>query len=331
MKETLITGASGFIGRHLVQELSSRGHEIRVLSRNFTSTDKNVRVYKGDITDFQSIKRACHGVENVFHLAALTNVDRLTPNPDQLFRKINVEGTLNVLNACESAKRFIHFSSVDALGIIQNKLLDEDSEGKPAHPYEVTKLQSELVVKKFSKELGINYTILRPTSVYGEGELSASLKTNVAVLKMCKMIQKHSFPILGSGKNLFPFTHVKNIVEGAILALNSNISANKTYNLGDERSYQLNEVVKTIANILNVKFTGFHVPLIAAYPSAIFFEILEKTLKVNVPLTRQGIEYMTASRMFSIEKAKKELNYNPIDLKEGLSRTISWYKEKGYL
>lgn len=330
MKKVLVTGATGFIGRHLVKELLRQGYKVRALSRNIKVTNEEIETVQGDITNKASLKEACSGVDYILHLAALTNLNRSVTNQLAFFRKINVEGTKNLLDSCSDVKRFIHFSSVDALGL-QNKILYENSPAKPVEPYEITKLESEFLVRKYEKEQCIPATIIRPSCVYGEGELAKEMKINVAVLQMCKMIKKHRFPVIGSGRNLLPFTHVKNVVDGTVLALSSKLAAGETYNLSDARSYSLNEIVRTIARILNVKFPGFHIPLSIAYPTAIFFELMEKTLGINAPLTRQGIQYITCSRAYSIQKAKRELNYKPIDLSEGLKRTISWYKFKGYL
>lgn len=331
MKKVLVTGATGFIGRHIIRDLLKQGYKIRILSRNLKSFNDNIKVIKGDITNANSLKKACSDVDYVLHLAALTNVDKFTPNQHALFKKINVNGTINLLNACDDVERFIHFSSIDALGIIEDKVLNENSEANPSRPYEISKYESELKVKKYEKENGIPTTILRPALVYGEGEIIDLMKINVVVLQMCKMIKKHIFPIIGSGKNHLPFTHVKNIVDGTLLALNSKKAIGQTYFLGDERSYSLNETVKIISDIQGVKFPGFHIPKPIAYTAAFFFETIGNLLKVNPPLSKSGIEYITANRLFSIKKAKIDFNYNPINLKEGLKRTIEWYNLKGYL
>ncbi|MDP4012382.1 MAG: NAD-dependent epimerase/dehydratase family protein [Candidatus Nanoarchaeia archaeon] len=330
MKTALVTGATGFIGRHLVKELLKQGYKIKVLARNLKSTE-DIEVIKGDITNPNSLKGITTGVDYVFHLAALTNTPQGTRNPYALFRKINVQGTVNLLKECKDIKKFVYFSSVDALGIIQNEVLDERSIGNPTEPYEISKYESELEVKKFQEETGIPVTIMRPAMVYGEGEVADAMKINVAVLQMCKMVKKFMFPIIGSGKNKLPFTHVNNIVQASISAIKTKDAEGQTYMLADERSYSLNEVVKTIANIERVRFPSIRIPKIIAYPAAIFFEILNKIIGINPPLTRSGISYITSNRLFNIKKAKKELNYKPIDLKEGLKRTIEWYKFKGYL
>src|SRR5574341_1528499 len=106
MKKVLVTGATGFIGRHLVKELVRWGYKVRVLTRNIKQ-NQEIEVINGDITSPASLKDACSDVDYVFHLAALTNLDRLAKNQMAMFRRINVEGTKNILDACSNVKRFI--------------------------------------------------------------------------------------------------------------------------------------------------------------------------------------------------------------------------------
>ncbi len=333
MKNILITGATGFIGKHLVEELLKKDQKymIYALSRKPVKI-KGVKVIKGDITKKQSLKLP-ENIDTVFHLAALTNSDKKGEEAYREFKEINFYGTLNLAEACSKLKhlkKFIFFSSVDALGIVQGKVLDEKSDSDAKSPYDISKYYAEkYLIGKFKKEK-FPVVILRPTMVYGEGELSSAMKVNVAIFKICKMVKKHAFPIIGNGKNLLPLVHVSNIVKGAILA-EKNGKKGEIYILSDERSYPLNELVSTIAEIQNIRFPGIHVPKFFIKTTAGVFEIFESFTGFRAPIKKSAVDYITQNRMFSIAKAKKELKYMPINLKQGMEKTIKWFREKGYL
>lgn len=328
MGKILVTGATGFIGKPLVERLLREEHEVYILSRNPAEV-KGAKTIVGDITKKETLKLP-KDIEIVFHLAALTNSDKPEKEARDLFESINYQGTINLAESCRNAKKFIFFSGVDALGIIQDKVLDELSESKANSPYDLSKYKAErYLLEKYKKE-GFPSVILRPALVYGEGELSEWMKVNVAFFKIMKMVKKHFFITAGNGKNLLPLVHVKDIVEGSILASKKG-KPGEIYILADNKSYSLNEVVATIADIEKIRFSGFHVPKSFMKLGAFLFEVMEKFIGINAPIRKSGIDYITQNRMFNISKARKELGYNPGGLNEGMKQTINWFKSEGLL
>jgi nucleoside-diphosphate-sugar epimerase len=173
------------------------------------------------------------------------------------------------------------------------------------------------------KRSGLNWIIIRPTMVYGPGEIKNKAK-------MFKLMQKGYFFIIGNGKNLMSLVYVDNLVKGIVLAGESKKAVNQTYILSDRRTYTMNEFVRTIARHEGIRMP-VHLPVFVAYIGAFFFRILG-ILGVPRLLSKERIKNLTTGRSFDISKAVKELGYNPkVGLNEGVRRTVEWYKEKGIL
>jgi UDP-glucose 4-epimerase len=328
MKNVLVTGGTGFIGKPLIEKLISLKLNVYVLSRREIKI-KGVKMITGDLLDKKSLKIP-ESIDTVFHLAALTNSEKKDSEAFNDFMNINFKGTVNLVDSLKNIKKFIFMSSVDALGIIQDKILTEDSKSFAKEPYDISKFKAEQYLLEKNRKENFPVVIVRPTMVYGEGDLSDFMKVNVAIFKICTMVKKHSFPIIGNGKNRLPLVHVSNVVKGTLLAEKYGVPG-EIYTLSDERSYSLNELVNTIAKHLNVRFPGLHVPRFLMKGMASSFEFLEKLSGFKAPIKLSGIDYLTQNRMFDISKAKKLLHYKPIDLDEGMKITISWFKNDGYL
>jgi UDP-glucose 4-epimerase len=345
--KVLLTGATGFIGSHLAKSLSKQNFELWSIVRSAKKAkvleDIGSHLIYADITDYGQIQKILAGLEfdYVFHLAALTKVPRINKRNLDLFYKVNVEGTRNLLECFKDKKikKFIYFSSIDVSGFtvgdsdeIKGRIIDESFIGNPKRPYEITKAKAEKVVKFYQKEVNIPTVIIRPGIVYGEGRVDLRMmRAESAFFKMCEMIQKKIYPIFGPGENYFPLVYVSNVILGTLLAAQSDKAIGQIYILTDQKTYTMNEIVKIIANELGVNYKGIHLPLGLSKIGATFLEIIFSVFKKAPPITRTAINYWTSDRVFSSAKAQEELGYQPIDLKEGVKRTISWYKKNGYL
>jgi nucleoside-diphosphate-sugar epimerase len=336
----LITGATGFVGSHLVARLlddnksltSKRQYAIRILMRrgsklnniisNNDAADKLEIVY-GDLTDNASLLNATKDVDIVFHLAALLGSPEITYS--QIY-DANVKGTQNLLRASEKnkVKRFIHISSVAAMGPIkQGMIADEKTPCNPVSDYDKTKYLAELAVK----ESKLRWTIIRPTTVYGPGEIKNKAK-------MFSFIKKGLFRIIGDGKNMLALVYIDDLIEAILLAAHSNASSCQTYIISGDysgsSSCTMNNFVATIATHLQVNVPG-HMPLWLAKTAALCFKTL-RIFKVPQLLSSDRIRSLTNSSSFSIAKARKELGYSPkVSLDEGIARTVSWYEKNNIL
>jgi nucleoside-diphosphate-sugar epimerase len=322
----LVTGGTGFIGQNLVKALVTKGTNVRVLVRKNSNIDVlkglDVEIVYGDLDDKDSLIAATKNIDIVYHLAAQLGGPNITYK--QLYRT-NVIGTEKLLNACfkNRIKKFIHFSSVSAMGEVRLNA-DEETPCNPVTPYDKTKLESELLVKKFIKERNLSAIIIRPSMLYGPGET----KTKATIFRA---IKKGVFVIIGNGNNLIDMSYIDNIIDGVLLAVKNKKAINQTYILADERAYTMNEFFNTVAKEERVR-KPIHLPKFLAYLIALPLEILAKTTKKSVPLSFTRVRTLTISKSFSIDKAKKELGYKPkINLQEGIRRTVNWYRERGIL
>ncbi|MCJ7570767.1 MAG: NAD-dependent epimerase/dehydratase family protein [Candidatus Thermoplasmatota archaeon] len=163
--KVLVTGATGFIGRYLLEDRIKNNYEVRVLTRQTSYKNKDIDIFLGDITKKETIADAFQGIDLVFHNAAYA----MDWGDKSEMYKANVEGTLNVANICREKKvlRLIFTSSAGVYGFPNsNAEIDEDYEKKPFNYYHKTKLESEYVLQKYSD---LNVSIIRPCLVLGAG------------------------------------------------------------------------------------------------------------------------------------------------------------------
>ena len=326
--KALVTGGTGFVGRYLVQELLSRGFTCRLLVRPTTSIGgiaphENVELWPGDLTRPHTLTGISEGVDFVYHLAAEGHVSALSQEAYQRFIRVNVEGTKNLMTESgkfhSNIKKFIHFSSTAAMGLIKKKIVDESDVPQPVTPYQKTKLESERAALSLGKEFGVPVVILRPCMIYGvhgKGEF----------FKMCQWMRKGMFPKVGLGRNLTPMVHVRDVVQGAIKASEKGIPGG-VYLLTSEHSIELNELRQLVMKAWGMKALYPYIPVWLMVGVAWCFEMISKWTEKPPLATRRNIASTVWDREFSIEKAKRELGYHPqVSFKEGILETVNWFK-----
>ena len=310
----LVTGASGFIGSHVVEELLSRGYEVRVFLR-YNSTGyignlsklppgllQEVEMYWGDIRDFTSVARAVKGVEAVLHLAAQISVPYSFQNPID-FAMNNVVGTTNVLKASLDAgvRKFIHVSTSEIFGG-SDAPLSEDSPRLPRSPYAASKVGADAMVKSFYYSYGLNTLTVRPFNTYGPRQ---SLRALIPWIILQAL--KGDTVRLGNLKPRRDFTYVKDTARALVLALEANTEGGDEINLGVGRSYSVLEVVEVVGRVLG------------------------KELKV---VQDESLVRPTRMEVFNLisdnRKAREVLGWEPqVPLEEGIRRTVEYVKENG--
>ena len=337
--KSLVTGAAGFIGSHLVESLIADG----IAVRSFVRADRDIRsianlgteIVYGDVRDFESLRESVKGVDIVYHLAAVSRFD-LNVSSDE-YNVTNVTGTGNVLEACREARvrKVIHTSTIEAVGPSRNgKALTEETKPLPRNIYGKTKLAGEEVVKKFHADYGMDTVIVRPPMTYGP-------RDPVLFQRLFKMISKGYYPVVGKAKTLTEFCYVKNQVSGIRLAAEKG-RAGETYFISDERSYSIEEIIRRIAGELGVNIKIVHLSIPQAYAIGFSLEILSKIFRFypfviketgRPPFSRKTVDWTSKSSLFcDISKAKRDLGYSaPYSLGEGIRETIAWYKEEGFL
>ncbi|MBD3252188.1 NAD-dependent epimerase/dehydratase family protein [Candidatus Pacearchaeota archaeon] len=338
MKKTLVTGATGFIGSHLVEELIKRGgkEKIRclVLKKDPILKDINekginllrkrgVEIFFGDLLDSKSLEEATKDVNKVFHLAAIS---RPMDIPKKLYYETNVAGTRNLLESCKknNVKKFIYVSSMSGFGFSRNgEIINEKSPKFPVTDYGDSKKQGERLVHSFCKRESINFVIIRPPMVFGPRDYQ--------FLKLFKAINTGFFPLLNKGSAKFEFCYVKNLIKGIILGDEYGRNS-EDYNITDGYTYTIREVVYEISKALNINLVPIIIPVSYAKSIAFMFEIPYKIIGRKPPFGVGTASWMSNNNIRDISKAKKEINYKrEIPLKKSISETVKWYKSRRFL
>ncbi len=323
--KVLVTGATGFIGSYLSEELVNKGYEVRCLVRTNSDlrwiTDLDVDCIYGDLFNTQSLKRAVKGVDYIYHLAGITDaVSKID------YININYQGTKNLIDIAkdEKLKRFVLISSQAAAGPSSSlRPIRETDKPKPISAYGRSKLAAESVVKRYIDKFPI--TILRPSVVYGPRDNG--------MLILFKLVKKGLIPLLSHRDKYFNVIHVNDLVRGVILAAESENSTNETYFITDNRPYSWAEI-SNIA-LRNFGKRGIKIPI----PFGILnrgVKILEFSSKVF-----QHPKFLSTDKMKDIEEdfwicsAKKifnNLNFKTaIKIENGIKETLSWYRKHNWI
>lgn len=323
--EVLVTGANGFIGSTLCEALIKRNYKVRGLVRKTSDLrfvqDLDIELVCADLSDKHSLAKATKGVDIVYHIAALVN----DWGSLKLFREMNVEGTRNILEAAVSSKvkRFVYVSTLVVHSFLDKTDMTEESPvTPPPFPYCISKKEAEEVVMEFYVRYKLPITIIRTGDVIGP-------KDRTFFLKMVKALERGIIPYLNQGRSLFAFTYVENLVDGIILAGNSEKAIGQTYVITDGIKITWKEFFDMLTKEMGVPKPFFSVSSKIIYPLAFFLEIAYKLLgiKQRPPVTRYMISHAEKNVHFSIEKARRELNYQPrISLIEAIRRMVEWYR-----
>lgn len=328
MSKSLVTGATGFIGSHLVDALLEKGEEVRVLARSASLSDvlkeKNIEVVKGDYADVESLKNAVEGVDYIFHVAGVTKA-----LDEKTYIDGNVRATENLLKAtlevnC-TVKRFLHVSSGAAAGPSPSaeQPIDETAPPKPVTLYGKTKLQAEEVCKQFFDKLPI--TIVRPSIIYGERDKD--------LLEHFKTVKSGIIPIFGVAEKKYDYLYVKDLIDAMIAAAESEKTKGEIYFLSG-RAHSWEEVGEAAKKALGKSFAVKLVlpDWLSATVAAVVEDVNKAQGKISIlnrDRARDGKErYWT----FSTKKAMRDFNFvQKTSLEEGFQRTVNWYRQNRWI
>lgn len=322
---TLVTGATGFAGSHLVRALVADGERVRVIARSAARGREmlpgSVEILEGDIADPDVVERAVQGVSMVYHLAATY---REAKHRDARYREVNVEASRKLLDASVAAGvcRYLHCSTVGVHGHISSPPADEETAYNPGDVYQQTKCEAERLALSYRDRIPL--AVARPTAIYGPGD--------TRLLKLFRMVARQRFPLLGGGENYYHMVHVSDLVRGLRLLGTHPKAVGEIFILGGERYVKLAELVAMIAAAAGVPAPWLRLP---ARPFQLAGSLVEKVcvpLGIEPPIHRRRVDFFTKSRAFSIEKAKRLLGYRPeVTLEDGIRETFDGYVANGYI
>ena len=325
----LITGATGFIGSHLVKALLKSNLNVKVNALVRISSDiaklkslGGINYLYGDLQDKASLKKAIKGIDVLFHLAGILGKHGLS---ESMCYAVNVEGTRNLLEVCAGngqIRQFIYLSSAGVSG----PNVENANEGylpNPSNIYERTKARAESIVFDYYRERDVPVTVLRPEFLYGPGDTH--------LLGLFKAIKKRMFFLIDGGQSLLHPTYIEDIIQALLACCGNTGTIGETYLIAGERSVTVKEFTGLIAKYLGVKRINRSLSAKTAAFIARVFEFLLPILNIDPPLTLSRVKFFTESRSYDTLKARKGLGLQSFALEEGIKKTIEWYKSKGYL
>lgn len=324
--KALVTGATGFIGRHLVERLVKKGVTVRVLCRRTADVSpfkrENIEICWGDLLDCASVEVAVRGCDQVYHLAAFAQ--GWTKDPRTFF-EINVGGLQNVLSAAQrsSVEKLVFTSSSVTLGPSNGTPTNESSLRPPEFltDYEHSKFVAEQKALCYVRS-GLNVVIVCPTRVFGPGLLSEAN----SVTKMVQQYLEGKWRfVLGDGNGIGNYVYVDDVVEGHLLAMEKGRAGERYLLGGEDASYD--EFFEIVAELSGRRYKLFHVPMSLALLTSEVEEFRGKHFKHYPLITPCWVRTFMADWAFSTEKAQTELGCKITPLREALAMTIKWLKQ----
>ena len=254
-KKALVTGGAGFIGSNLVDELIERGYEVVIIDDLSTGKKENINpkadFHKLDVRDLEKIKPLFSGVDYVFHLAAIANIQFSLENPNES-NDINLGGTLNVLTSARDAgvKKVVYSASSAAYGNQEKIPWHEDMQAELLSPYGLQKYASELYCSLFSEVYDLPTVNLRYFNVYGKRQLLEGAYAPVVGIFIRNQLKGDPLIIFGDGEQTRDFVSVEDVVRANILAAESKkVGKGEKINIGSGRSYSVNELAKMVGGL----------------------------------------------------------------------------------
>lgn len=323
----LVTGATGFVGGHMIDTLLTKGISVRALVRSMERAaplaSRGVELVQGDLGDPESLQRAVQGITGVYHIGAVFREAKLS---DEEYFAINVGGTRDLLEAASNAgvKRFIYCSTNGVHGDVKNPPADETYPYAPCDVYQESKVESEKVAFEYFRSGKIRGVILRPAMIYGPRDTRLG--------RIFKMISQGKFFYVGQGKALCHFIDVRDLVQAFILAMEKDELNAEAYLIAGGRIIPLNEFCDLVADTLGVKRPWLHIPLIPMQLLGDLCELICKPFGVEPPLHRRRVDFYIKNRSFRTDKASRELGFQAArSFPEEVKNIIESYKESGYL
>jgi len=306
----LITGVAGFIGSNLAHALIGRGEQVRGVDNFSHGRRENIAgildkfdFREADITDFAVMRSVCEGVDFVLHQGALGSVPRSMADP-LASNHANVVGTLTVLQAAREAKvrRVVCAGSSSAYGDTPTLPKRESMASNPISPYAVSKLSGEQYAQSFHKVMGLETVCLRYFNVFGPRQHPTSQYAAVIPIFIRRMMAGEQPTIFGDGTQSRDFTYIENVISANVLACQAPASrvSGRVFNIAAGKNFSLNTVYSMLQEL-----TGFDRPALFAPPRG-------GDVRDSLADTTQAMEAMGYRTL--------------VDFKEGLRRTVEWYR-----
>lgn len=320
----LVTGATGFVGRHLVGQLLADGVRVRALVRPSADARElaaaGVEIATGDLASADPLDAAVAGCDVVHHLAAAHGPGATA----SLCDAVNVRGTERLAAAAARAgvRRFVLASTRGVHGLIRGGIVNEHTPLAPNTPYRRSKLEQERVVARCAEAEGLGCVTLRLPSMVGRGSRTW--------LDLFRAVGRGRFRLIGRGANRTHLSHVSDAARALALAAAAPEMEGETFVIGGTAPLSLREFIQHIADALGVGLARIPIP-VAPY-RAFFAARLAMARATGRPIRQDAGEFWVSSYEIDDSKARRRLGYAPGgSLREAVEQTVSWYRSRGQL
>lgn len=325
--KTLVTGATGFVGRHLVKRLVEEGISVTCLVRETSDIkflkELGVELVYGNIMNKESLEKAVEDIDLIFHLAG-----EVYPKRSKRYFHANVIGTRNLMQACvgKNIRKVVYFSSTAVYGPTKERQLfvDETYPCNPISDYGKSKLEAEGIVLHYYREFGVPVTVLRPPVVYGPGLNRFSI-----AFIILNLILKEKFIMIGDGDNYMSLSYISNLIQGTLLAAYKEESIGEIFIIADEENNTFKEMVHSIYKAAGITDNYSSMPVWLSKIAASFLFLLTTISNYPVHISPNTINELIGGWGTDISKAKKILGYMPtFNFNESIRETVSSLKNK---
>ncbi|RME50837.1 MAG: NAD-dependent epimerase/dehydratase family protein [Deltaproteobacteria bacterium] len=330
----LVTGGTGFLGGHLIDALVARGDEVRALVRDSSRSRREaerlerlgVTLVRGDLSNRKEIAEGARGCSVVFHCAAIAS----DWGKYEIFHQVNVEGTRNVLGACQDVgvARLVHVSSPSVIFAHEDQVDVDESVPYPTRfrdPYCETKAKAEAIVLAANGEGDVTTTALRPHAIWGPRDMTI-------LPRIAEAARRGRLRIIGNGKNRVSTCYVTNAVDALLLAAEREEAAGNAYFITDGGSHNAWEFFDKLLAAVGLEGPKRSIPFGVAYAIGTVMEWAWRLLPLSGHpiVTRYGVAHLARTTTYTIEKARRDLGYTPrVGLEEGLEAVRAWVEEIG--
>jgi dihydroflavonol-4-reductase len=321
--EVAVTGATGFVGQHLVALLRREGHSVRAIvrspGRGAAIEGQGVRLIPGDLADMEALARLAQGAEIVIHLAGL-----VMARSEQEFMRVNRDGTESLARACRAAqvRRLVLCSSLAATGPVRRgEVADEASPPRPVTRYGRSKLAGEEVLRRS----GVAFTIVRPVSVYGPHD--------TAFLRLFRATRLGFLPLLGDGYQELSLIHAADLARALWAAAETTVAEGRTYHACHPEVVTQRDLARAIALAMGRRVRLLALP---ARLTRILLRVTGAAAQLSGQATQlhpdKGHEFLAPAWVASSEALTRDTGWQAeIDLARGLADTADWYRKEGWV
>lgn len=306
MALVLVTGGTGFIGSHIVAQLLKKGHRVAIMSRNPGRKDAvvppGVEVRQGDIADTASLERAMAGVDVVINAVQFPNHPVENPGKGHTYLEVDGEGTRRQVEAAQAAgvRRFVYLSGA---GVRADQT--------------ATWFRAKLMAEKAVRESGLEYTIFRPSWVYGAKDRSLNRFVNFA--RWLPFI-----PVIGNGKGRVQLVHVEDLAEVVAASVSMPRAAGQVYDVGGPQALSMDEIIQTMLRVMGKRRPLIHHPVW-------FMKLVTAplTLLPNPPLSPAAVDFIVMEEQVDTTALLRDFAIKLTPLEQGLRYLSSSGSRKG--